>query len=105
MHSNHALYSLMTDSLTAIGRVPSRIPMGALGPVTQPGRHVKAASPRSAEVRFADVAGLVSDAVGVYCFTPVSPSRPTTYKALTVPSHIQLDRVLFRASQVLAALR
>ncbi|MFN8624579.1 MAG: hypothetical protein U0587_01120 [Candidatus Binatia bacterium] len=56
-------------------------------------------------IRFAHVAGLVSDAVGVYCFTPVSAAHATTYKAVPVPSHIELDRVLFRASQDLAALR
>ena len=56
-------------------------------------------------VRFANVAGQVSDAVGVYCFTPVSPEQPTTYKALPVPSHVELERVLFRACQDLAALK
>ena len=56
-------------------------------------------------LRFADVAGLVSDAVGVYCFAPVSASQPTTYKALPVPPHIELARVLFRACQDLTALR
>jgi hypothetical protein len=56
-------------------------------------------------IRFADVAGQVSDAVGVYCFTPVSPSEPTKYKPLPVPSHIELARVLFRACQDLTALK
>ncbi len=54
---------------------------------------------------FARVAALVSDAVGVFCFTPVSASQPTTYKALPVPSDVELARVLFRACQDLAALR
>src|SRR4029077_17233451 len=44
-------------------------------------------------LQFANVAGLVSDAVGVYCFKPVSPSQPTTYTALAVPAHIELARV------------
>jgi hypothetical protein len=56
-------------------------------------------------LRLANVAGLVSDAVGVYCFSPVSPSQPTTYIARQVPPHIELARVLFRACQDLAALR
>lgn len=56
-------------------------------------------------LRFANVAGLVSDAVGVYCFKPVSPSAPTTYEALPVPPHIELARVLFRACQDLTALK
>jgi hypothetical protein len=56
-------------------------------------------------LRFADVAGLVSDAVGVYCFKPVSSSQPTTYTPLFVPPHIELARVLFRACQDLSALR
>jgi hypothetical protein len=60
---------------------------------------------RDRVVRFADVAALVSDAVGVYCFTPVAPSLPTTYKALPVPPHLQLARVLFRACQDLTALK
>jgi hypothetical protein len=56
-------------------------------------------------LQFANVAGLVSDAVGVYCFKPVSPSQPTSYTALAVPAHIELARVLFRACQDLTALR
>jgi hypothetical protein len=56
-------------------------------------------------VRFADVAGLVSDAVGVYCFGPRSPEQPTDYVKREVPSHIELARVLFRACQDLTALR
>lgn len=56
-------------------------------------------------LNFARVAALVSDAVGVYCFAPVSASQPTTYKALPVPSDVELARVLFRACQDLAVLR
>jgi len=56
-------------------------------------------------IRIANVAGLVSDAVGVYCFTPVSASQPTTYKPRKVPPHIELARVLFRACQDLTALK
>jgi hypothetical protein len=56
-------------------------------------------------VRFANVAAQVSDAVGVFCFTPVSPAQPTTYKPLPVPAHVELARVLFNACQDLMALK
>ncbi len=56
-------------------------------------------------LRFADLAGLVSDAVGVYCFAPVSSAQPTTYKRLRVPTNLELDRVLFGACQDLVALK
>jgi hypothetical protein len=56
-------------------------------------------------LRLANVAGLVSDAVGVYCFSPASSSQQTTYVARQVPPHIELARVLFRACQDLVALR
>lgn len=56
-------------------------------------------------LRLANVAGLVSDAVGVYCFAPVSPEQQTTYTSRQVPPHIELARVLFRACQDLAAIR
>lgn len=60
---------------------------------------------RDRVIRFADLAGLVSDAVGVFCFMPVSPDRPTTYQAVPVPSHTELGRVLFRACQDLTAIK
>ena len=56
-------------------------------------------------IRFADVASLVSDAVGVFCFRPVSPDTPTKYRAEEVPTHIELNRVLFRACQDLTAIK
>ncbi len=56
-------------------------------------------------LRLANVAALVSDAVGVYCFGPVLPSAPTEYVRREVPPHIELERVLFRACQDLTALR
>jgi hypothetical protein len=56
-------------------------------------------------IRLANVAGLVSDAVGLYCFMPVSTAQPTAYAARQVPPHIELARVLFRACQDLAALK
>lgn len=56
-------------------------------------------------IHLADVAGLLCDAVGVYCFTPVSPDQPTTYRAVPMPTHIELARVLFRAFQDLTALK
>ena len=60
---------------------------------------------RDRVVRFADLAGLVSDAVGVFCFCPVSDAKPTTYRPETVPSHLELRRVLFRACQDLTAMK
>lgn len=56
-------------------------------------------------VRLANVAGLVSDAVGVYSFSPKAATQPTRYVARPVPPHIELSRVLFRACQDLTALR
>lgn len=60
---------------------------------------------RDRVVRFADLAGLVSDAVGVFCYQPVSSSEPTTYRSAAVPPHVELDRVLFRACQDLTAIK
>lgn len=60
---------------------------------------------RERVIRMADVAGLVSDAVGLYCYRPVAPDEPTTYKPEVVPPHIELGRVLFRACQDLTAIR
>jgi hypothetical protein len=60
---------------------------------------------RARLVRMADQALLVSDAVGVYCFRPVSPTEFTRYEVDLVPSHLQLDRVLFRACQELTAIK
>lgn len=60
---------------------------------------------RDRVIRFADVASLVSDAVGVFCFRPVADDQPTTYRAEAVPSHIAIDRVLFRACQDLTSLK
>jgi hypothetical protein len=60
---------------------------------------------RERVVRFADLAALVSDAVGLFCYRPVSNDEPTRYRAEAVPAHLELDRVLFRACQDLKALR
>jgi hypothetical protein len=60
---------------------------------------------RARLIRLADQALLVSDAVGVYCFRPVSVTEFTRYQVDPVPSHLQLDRVLFRACQELTALK
>ena len=56
-------------------------------------------------VRFADLASQISDAVGVFCFRPVSETTPTRYRVDPVPPHIALDRVLFRACEDLTAMR
>ncbi|HEX9727298.1 MAG TPA: hypothetical protein VGA37_02190 [Gemmatimonadales bacterium] len=55
--------------------------------------------------QMADVAGLVSDAVGVCCYRPIAPDQPTDYMVERVPPHIELGRVLFRACQDLSAIR
>lgn len=60
---------------------------------------------RERVVRFADLASLISDAVGVYCFGPVSSDQPTLYRREAVPPHLELDRVLFRACQDLTAIK
>ena len=60
---------------------------------------------RDRVVHYADLANQVSDAVGVFCFTPVSPDQPTTYKSVPVPSHVELARVLYKACQELTSLK
>jgi len=66
---------------------------------------VTGANDHARVVQFANLAAQVSDAVGVFCFTPVSPSHPTKYKPLPVPPHVELARVLFNACQDLMALQ
>ena len=60
---------------------------------------------RDRVIHFANVAGMVSDAVGIFCFRPTAPEHPTRYRAEAVPPHIQIARVLFRACQDLTALK
>jgi len=60
---------------------------------------------RDRVIRFADVAGLVSDSVGVFCFRPVSVDQPTVYRSEKVPPHVEIGRVLFRACQDLRSMR
>ena len=69
------------------------------------GARVVSDADRDRVIRFANVAALVSDAVGVFCFRPVSNSQPTTYRTEAVPSHVALDRVLFRACQDLTSVK
>gem|GEM_PF-657122 len=56
-------------------------------------------------IQFAELASQVSDACGLYCFRPVSALKPTTYVAESVPSHVNMARVLFRACQDLQRIR
>ena len=56
-------------------------------------------------IQFANVTGLVSDAVGVFCFRPISNEQPTGYRAEDVPPHIEIGRVLFRACQDLISMK
>lgn len=60
---------------------------------------------RDRVIRFADLCGLVSDAVGAFCFRPVSPAQPTQYVADRVPPHLEIGRVLFRACKDLTAIK
>jgi len=58
-----------------------------------------------AVVNFAHTAAQVQDGVGVFCFTPDSADRPTTYRKVAVPVDLSIDRVLYRACQDLVALK
>lgn len=60
---------------------------------------------RERVIRLANVASQVSDAVGVFCFRPVADNKPTQYRAETIPSHMELERVLFRACQDLTSIK
>lgn len=62
-------------------------------------------SDRDRVVRYADVAGLVSDAIGLFCFGPTELDEPTRYVKKSVPSHVELGRVLFRACQDLSSIK
>lgn len=54
----------------------------------------------------ASVASRVLDHVGVYCYEPVSPDQPTTYRSVEVKTAAhQLDRVLFQACQDLTDIK
>lgn len=66
---------------------------------------VTSGNDRARVIQMADQALLVSDAVGVFCFGPVSATAFTHYRAEPVPSHLELSRVLFRACQELTAIR
>lgn len=56
-------------------------------------------------IRLAEQAALVSDAVGVFCFRPISDDQPTTYVPVEVPAPLEIGRVLFRACQELTAIK
>jgi hypothetical protein len=50
-------------------------------------------------------AELVSDGVGVFAFRPAAPGPEAEYEVAPVPPNLELDRVLFRASQALVAIK
>ena len=56
-------------------------------------------------IQFAELASLVSDACGLFCFRPQSAAEPTRYRVESVPSHVEMSRVLYRASQDLQRIR
>lgn len=47
-------------------------------------------------VQLCNQAALVMDVVGLYAFMPATPSEPTRYRAVKIPSHLALDRVLYK---------
>jgi hypothetical protein len=54
----------------------------------------------------ASVASRVLDHVGVYCYEPVAPDKPTTYRPVNLKSAAhELDRVLFQACQDLTGIK
>jgi hypothetical protein len=56
-------------------------------------------------VRKAEHASLLCDGVGLFAYRPVRPDAPTSYEAASVPSSLELARVLFRACQELTAIK
>jgi hypothetical protein len=59
-----------------------------------------------AVVKWCGAAAQVVDAVGLYCFEPVSDAQPTTYRQRDgIPPELALDRTLFRACLDLQNLR
>jgi len=58
-----------------------------------------------ATVAFAHTAAQVQDGVGLFCFTPESAAKPTTYRKVSVPVDLSIDRVLYRACQDLVGLK
>jgi len=58
----------------------------------------------AAVVRYAGRAAQVEDGVGVFAYKPISRARPTQYRAVAdIPTELQLERVLYRACEDLAA--
>lgn len=59
-----------------------------------------------AVIAFAQTAGQVEDHVGVFCFGPTVPDKPTSgYVKLPVPTSFAIERVLYRACQDLVGLK
>lgn len=56
-----------------------------------------------AAVAFAHTAAQVQDGVGLFCFSPESAEKPTTYRKVSVPVDLSIDRVLYRACQDLVS--
>lgn len=57
-----------------------------------------------AAIGFAHTAAQVQDGVGLFCFSPESATKATTYRKVPVPTELSLDRVLHRACLDLGAL-
>ncbi len=58
-----------------------------------------------ATVAFARTAAQVEDGVGLFCFGPADDGDPTSYKAMSVPVELAMDRVMYRACQDIVALK
>jgi hypothetical protein len=59
-------------------------------------RLVDAGNDLAQVVQLCNQAALVMDVVGLYCFMPANPSKPTQYRTVKVPSHLAIDKVLHR---------
>jgi hypothetical protein len=69
------------------------------------GARVVSPTDLAATIAFAHTAAQVVDGVGLFCFGPASAAAPTTYRKLSVPPEISMDRVLYRACQDLLQIK
>lgn len=60
---------------------------------------------RDRVIRLADQTSLLSDAVGVFCFGPVTTRKASRYRAVNVPPHLEMGRVLYRACTDLSEIK
>jgi hypothetical protein len=79
----------------------------SLGPRTYAFLAVRVRNDRDRDnvVEDADRAARVTDGVGVYCYVPVGPDQPATYKSIRVPERLEIGAVLARACQDLIEIK